>query len=102
MIIISNFITTVAGLLSMAISVYNLIIIIAVALSWFNPDPYHPIVRMIRRATEPVFSCIRKWLPFVVINGLDLSPLAALVALQLLNGVVVRSILQMGTQLALP
>ncbi len=101
MIIISNLVTTVAGLLGIAINIYNFIIIISVVLSWVNPDPYHPFVRAVRRVTEPVFYYIRKWLPFTVVNGFDLSPIVALVALQLVNGVVVRSLLQMGTQLAM-
>jgi len=99
--IISNFITTIAGLLSLAITAYNFIIIISAVMSWFNPDPYHPAVRVIRNLTEPVFYRIRKWFPFAVINGLDLSPILALVALQLINGVVVQSIMQMGRQLAM-
>jgi uncharacterized protein YggT (Ycf19 family) len=38
-------------------------------------------------------------MPFVMLNGIDLSPIVVLVALQLLNGVVVQSLMQLGLKL---
>lgn len=92
MIIIGNLLSTVASILGSVISVYSLIVIVAALISWVNPDPYNPIVRTLRMLTEPVFYRIRKWLPFVYIGGVDLSPLVLLLALQLVQGVVVNSL----------
>ncbi|WP_446423741.1 YggT family protein [Mailhella sp.] len=99
MFVFANLVTTVAGLLSLVINLYIFVIIVAAFLSWVNPDPYNAIVRTLRALTEPVFYRIRKHLPFVMINGIDLSPIVALVALQLLNGVVVQSLHQLGMRL---
>ena len=99
MFVFANLVTTVAGLLSMVINLYIFVIIVAAFLSWVNPDPYNAIVRTLRALTEPVFYRIRKWFPFVMVNRIDLSPIVALVALQLLNGVVVQSLLQLGLKL---
>lgn len=55
---------------------YVLVIIVAVCLSWFQLDPYHPVVQFVRRATEPLFARIREFVP--PLGGLDLSPLIAL------------------------
>ncbi|HCK10510.1 MAG: hypothetical protein CME21_11580 [Gemmatimonadetes bacterium] len=44
-----------------------------VLMSWFNPNPYNPIVDAIYRLTEPVLSPIRRVLPSM--GGFDLSPL---------------------------
>jgi YggT family protein len=99
MFVFANLVTTVAGLLSLVINLYIFVIIVAAFLSWVKPDPYNAIVRTLRALTEPVFYRIRKQLPFVVVNGIDLSPIVALIALQLLNGVVVQSLLQLGLKL---
>ncbi len=73
------------GLLSKLLTVYMWIVIISAALSWVNPDPYNPIVRFLRNATEPLFYRIRRWMPFVMIGGFDLSPLVVLGAVHILG-----------------
>ncbi len=62
-------------LIDNAIKLYSFVIIGAVIVSWVNADPWNPIVRFLRAATEPVFRWVRRVLPFVVIGGFDLSPL---------------------------
>jgi YggT family protein len=57
---------------------YQILILASVVLSWVNADPYNGIVRGIRGLTDPVFAWLRRRLPFLVQNGLDLSPLAAI------------------------
>lgn len=66
-------------------SVYFFIVIGAVLISWVNPDPYNPIVRILRNLTEPVLWRIRKYLPFTVVSGLDFSPVVLLLGVQLLK-----------------
>lgn len=100
MFVFANLVTTVAGLLSLVINLYIFIVIVAAFLSWVKPDPYNAIVRTLRALTEPVFYRIRKAFPFVMVNGIDLSPIVVLIALQLINGVVVQSLLQLGLRLA--
>ncbi len=99
MFIVANLGSTIASLLSLVINLYTFVIIVAAFLTWVNPDPYNTIVRTLRAMTEPVFYRIRKIFPFVMLSGLDLSPVVALVILQLLNGVVVQSLLQLGLRL---
>ena len=99
MFVLANLVTTVAGLLSLVINLYIFVIIVAAFLSWVNPDPYNGIVRTLRLLTEPVLYRVRKKFPFVMVNRIDLSPIVALVALQLLNGVVVQSLLLLGLKL---
>jgi len=79
------------SLLSVAILVINIyiwIVIIAALITFVNPDPYNPIVQFLRRATEPVFGFIRQKMPFVVINGIDLSPIVVIFALNILIGIL--------------
>jgi len=84
------------SLINFAVTVYVWIIIAAVVLSWlvgFNVvNPYNPAVRALRvfceRATEPVLRPIRRFMPDL--GGLDISPIVAIILLQLLNYVVVQ------------
>ncbi len=70
---------------SMLIDLYSFVVVAACLISWVNPDPYNPIVRILRNLTEPVLWRIRKYLPFTYIKGLDLSPVVLLIALQFLR-----------------
>lgn len=99
MFVIGNILVAVANILEIVINLYTLVIIVSALLSWVNPDPYNVLVRTMRMLTEPVYYRIRKYLPFVYISGLDLSPVLLLLALQFLNMAVVRSIFQLGLSL---
>jgi len=64
---------------------FIIIIIIASVISFINLDPYNPIVATINRLTNPLFQWMRQKFPFLVIGGIDLSPIAIIIALQLLD-----------------
>jgi len=67
------------------INIYIWIIIISALMSFIRPDPYNQIVQAIYRLTEPVFEFVRKNMPFVVVSGIDLSPIVILLSLQFLD-----------------
>jgi len=59
------------------------LLIIRVVLSWIpNVNYYHPVIHFIFRVTSLILDPIRRVVPPVA--GLDLSPLVAIVLLQLL------------------
>jgi YggT family protein len=74
------------------INAYIWIIIIAAFLSFVRPDPYNPIVQALYRLTEPVFAWVRNKMPFVVISGIDLSPLIIILGLQFIDTFVMKLI----------
>lgn len=100
MFIIANLIKALAFIFDSILSIYFWIVIISAILSWVRPDPYNPIVRVIYSLTEPVFYRIRKWIPFVFIGGLDLSPIVVLLAIQFLKIFLVQSLYQLSFYLA--
>jgi YggT family protein len=73
---------------SSLVNLYFFVVLGACLISWVNADPYNPIVRVLRQLTEPALWRIRKWMPFTCIGGLDLSPIALLLGLQVLQMVV--------------
>ena len=67
---------------------YLIVVFVAVLITWVNPDPYNPIVRVLRGLTEPVFMRVRRWLPFLNLGGIDLSPVAVILAIGFLQYVI--------------
>lgn len=75
------------------LNLYIWIVIIAALLSFVRPDPYNPVVQILHRLTEPVMSFIRQKMPFVVLSGIDLSPLVVILGLQLVDNFMMRAVL---------
>ena len=75
------------------INLYIWIVIIAALLSFVRPDPYNPVVQILYRLTEPVMGFIRRKMPFVVLSGIDLSPLVVILGLQLVDNFMMRAVL---------
>src|ERR1700739_4390202 len=97
--ILVNTIVFAAQTLSGLLQIYFWIVVIAVLLSWVQPDPYNPIVRTLYAMTEPVFDWVREHLP-VYFGGLDLSPIVVIIAIQFVQRVLIMSLLQAMTSRA--
>ena len=79
-------IISLAELVSLAINVFFFAIIIQVILSWVNPGTYNPVTALLHSLTGPVLRPIQQLIP--PISGIDLSPLFALIGLQVLRMLV--------------
>ena len=95
MFVLGNFIAAVAHILDVLLTIYLWIIIIRAVLSWVNPDPYNPIVRIIHQVTEPVLSPLRRLIPLRGM-GIDFSPVIVLVLIIFLQSFLVQSLLEMA------
>ena len=79
----SYFLMGVIGIVTSLLTVYMWVVIVAVVISWINPDPYNPIVRFLRAVTEPALARIRPFVPNVLWStGLDFTPLFLILLLQ--------------------
>ena len=81
------------NLIHTIMTLYIWIVIISAFLSFVRPDPNNPIVQTLSRLTEPVFEFIRRKMPFVVMGGVDLSPLVIIFGLQLIDIIIRNSLL---------
>jgi len=90
---------TVARIVSLIFQIYAFLILIRVLLSWVNPNPYgravdHPLVNLLYRLTEPVLGPLRRLIP--PIGGtLDISPIVAIILLEILRQVISRLFLSL-------
>lgn len=94
MFVFVNILEAIIYIVDTLLTVYSFVVIVACLLSWVNPDPYNPIVRILRNLTEPLLWRIRKFLPFTYISGLDLSPVVLLLAIQLVKMIIIKSLVQ--------
>jgi YggT family protein len=84
-------------LLSLGINVFFFSILIQVILSWVNPGAYNPVTALLYSLNEPLMRPARRILP--PISGFDLSPILALVFLQLLTFLVINPLLDVAAYL---
>lgn len=83
--------TDIAGILEMFFTILTIAIIGRALISWFDPGMRHGISQLLVQITEPIIAPIRQVIP--PIGGtLDISPIVALILLQLLQRIVLSSI----------
>jgi len=79
-------IVSVAQLVDLAFSVFIFAILIQAILSWITPGTYNPVTSVLFSLTEPVLRPVRRIVP--PISGFDLSPLVAILGLQVMRMLV--------------
>ena len=98
--IVRNFTVALAGVIDALINIYSLVLLVAILASWVSADPYNPIVRFLRGATEPLLARVRRTLPFVVVGGFDLSPIVVMLGLQFLRAFLVSTLMDFAYRVA--
>jgi YggT family protein len=99
MFVIGNLLQAVAVILDRLLMIYNYVVLVAVLISWVSPDPFNPIVRFLRAATEPVFDWVRRHLPFSTVGMMDLSPILVFFAIWFGRMFLVNSLLDVAARL---
>ena len=74
------------------LTLYTWVIIIRAVISWVSPDPRNPVVQILVRLTEPVLKPLRALLPPRLLGGLDISPILAILLIQLVRYTLIYSL----------
>ena len=80
-------------LIMFVLDIYTWVIIAAAVISWVTPNPYNPVVRLLRRLTEPVLAPIRSLLPPWKTFGLDFSPMIVILVIQWVVPILLRALM---------
>lgn len=94
MFVVGNLFGALAEVVNTLCVLYSWAIIIRVLLSWVSPDPFNPIVQFLDRATDPYLGLFRRAIP--PIGPVDISPIAALLVLQVAQHFIVKTLLDMS------
>ena len=77
-------------ILASALSIYSLVLIVRVLLSWFpNLDWGNPVLSTVSSITDPYLNAFRGLIP--PLGGLDLSAILAFVALNLMQSLLMQA-----------
>jgi YggT family protein len=86
-------------LISLILNIFVFAVFARALLSWFNPGAFNEIADVLTSLTEPLLNLCRKFIPYL--GGVDLSPLAALLILQLAKMVVLPPMYELVNYLTL-
>jgi len=85
-------------LLSLAFDIFIFSIFILALLSWFNQGGYSALYSLLAKLTAPILDNCRKIVPDL--GGMDISPLVALIALQLIKMMIIPPLQQLAELIA--
>ncbi len=88
---------TVAEIINTIYWIFLIAIIIRALLSWFSVSHYHPAIRILDGISEPVLAPFRRLMPNL--GGLDISPLFAILALNLVQKLAIYPLFDLGKSL---
>ena len=81
------------GVTSLFLKIFFFALIVSVILSWVAPGSHNPAAHLVHQICEPLLSPIRRILPNL--GGLDISPIFAFIALNLLDMLVINNLAAM-------
>lgn len=73
------------NLLVLLLYLYSWLIIIRAVVSWMRPDPGNPLIQILIKSTEPILKPLRALVPPAKLGGIDVSPILAIVVIQILR-----------------
>lgn len=77
-----------AQLIAFLARLFSILILVRVLLTWIPMGGANALVTFVYAVTEPILAPIRRVVPPV--SGLDLSPIVAMILLQVISGLFVR------------
>lgn len=83
----SNFLFDLGRIIGVVTYIYVWLILIRVLLSWINPNPYSPIMRILSPLVDPALNLGRRYAR-LTLGGLDFSPVVVIIAIQLLGAII--------------
>ncbi len=97
MFVLANIVDALCVVSHALITAYIFVVLAACVITFLPVPRYHPAVRLLRQLTEPCFDFVRRKMPFTRGRGpLDFSPLVVVIALELADLIVVRSLQQIA------
>lgn len=75
------------GWIGQIISLYEIVLIVRIVLSWIPHNPYHPAVTFLYKITEPILQPVRRVIPSI--GGIDISPIVVFIGLGFIRKVFI-------------
>lgn len=88
---------TLIYMLVMLLNIYTWVIILRAVMSWVAPVPTHPLGQILINVTEPVLKPLRRLVPPSALGGIDVSPILAILAIQVIRYGLIAAALSMSS-----
>jgi YggT family protein len=98
--VVGNFIRGIAGVLNFILTLYIFLIIMRAIVSWINLSPYHPLIELLHKLTEPVLGPLRRKIGLRL--PIDISPIIVIIIIIFIQGFVVGSLNDLAVRLRNP
>ncbi|MGB9712454.1 MAG: YggT family protein [Dissulfurimicrobium sp.] len=98
MFVLRHFIEAVASVIDLVLGFYMWVLIVRAVVSWVNPDPYNPLVRILYGITDPLMYRVRRFLP-LVFGSIDLTPMVLIIVIVFLRGFLVPTLYDLAIHL---
>jgi len=82
----------VINLLVLLLYLYTWVIILRAVVSWTRPDSGNPLIQTLFKITEPILKPLRAVVPPAKLAGIDLSPILAIVLIQIVRYLLLGSL----------
>jgi YggT family protein len=96
--VFGNLFSTIAHILDILLEVYMWVVIVRAILSWINPNPYNPLVRIIYGLVDPVTYSISRFFP-TRIGMIDIAPFMLLLIIIFLQKFIVRTLFDLAIRI---
>ena len=93
------FMLALGEVINITVWVFIIAILASAIISWVAPTSTHPAIRVVHGLSEPGLYPFRKLIP--AMGGIDISPIFALLALNLIQKLVVHPIMDTGKKIIL-
>jgi YggT family protein len=98
MFVLGNFITGVAFVVDTLLNIYFWIILIRAVMSWIQPNPYNPLVRIVYKLVDPITYKISRMIP-TRFGMIDFAPFILMILIVFLQRFLVRSLFDLGARM---
>ena len=96
MFIPANFVSALASILNVLLSIVYWLVVIRALISWVNPDPNNAIVQFLYKATDPILEPIRSRMPLNFRFGIDISPIIVILVIMFLKSFLIKSLFDLS------
>lgn len=74
------------------LDVYTGILVVRCLMSWFRPDPYNPLVRLLHQLTDPVLKPFQSMMLRSGGVGVDFSPMIVILIISLVRRALIQAV----------
>ena len=82
-----------ANIIHIVIWIYIVAVLVRSIISWVGNIPANDLVIFLRRFTNPLFKLTHRVFPFLIVRGIDISPVVILICLHFLDRIIYGSLI---------